>query len=369
MDEILNVNGRGSSPSTPARDRTRTTSFGANDDYGGGGGGGYRGRSSSPSRKNRNKGGINKQNLAMSLIKKYDQIEVLSEAQIINRAMGKINMNGVSIYQLAARKIKLWWRLVYPRKKFLRRMLTRNIVQSLIFECSDSAVVEGILSIRRRRRWIRSHAAIKIQRMARLFTTSWVSGCRRRALQKRRDNAEKLWALVYMSIVNAFKIAHYMRRVNRFLSKKFNNYYRRPVQRAKILKNYFEFLFQRTGKPQSLKDEPVALSKDAAASLVVVNKGSEAYAILVIQKISRIFLNKLKQRERKKIKFMQGRLLTFMAHSNIRRKVALMRLKKRSAIKIQSIARAFLARLYVYQHTKAGNKISYILILYFIIFI
>lgn len=360
IDEIVNVNPRGgSSPPrgglSPSRGglspaRGRVTSFEHNDDFTS-----NRGRSTSPSRKNKNQG--NTSDLAMLLIKKYDQIEILSEAQIIHRALGKINIHGVSIYQLAARKIKLWWRLVYPRKRYLMRMLTRNIVKSLIFECSDTAVVEGILSIRRRRRWIRTHAAIKIQRMARIYTSSSLSECKRKALQKRRVNAENLWLVLYMNIVNAFKVAHYMRRINRFLSKKFHNHYRRPVPRSKVLKNYFEFIFSKTGKPQSAKEESVALSKEAATALVVVNKGTESYAILVIQKVARRFLSKLKRNQKVLIKFMKGRLLTFMAHSNIRRKVALMRLKKRSAIKIQSLVRSFLARVFVFHRTEAGNKI------------
>ena len=83
----------------------------------------------------------------------------------LKRALQKVDVRNRhrSLRARAALKILEWWRLLYPRKKLLRRLEVRDMCHELMYEFLDLALARGLRSIRQRFHMMRHGAVVKIQ--------------------------------------------------------------------------------------------------------------------------------------------------------------------------------------------------------------
>ena len=272
----------------------------------------------------------------------FSPAERMMERDLLKRGFRLAKKKGGGSFEVARRKIKIWWRIVYPRFCFLRRQYLKQFLNEVVLDIADNATTFAIIRTRRRVRWVRERAAVKIQTQFR----SWMRHARKELSKISREQRKivleanlRAWCV---SVNSTCKVLKWFMKVHKKLRKL--NPYRRPVSRARCVNGYWNLLQQRNS---------ASLQKTTLSRARFMQYKRERAAVC-IQKYVRRLINKNRMLEKHTYLFMKKMLKKFMQRHDIRNKVELRRKRKAATIKIQCAARGFLKRNAMYRRFRSS---------------
>lgn len=335
-----------SGSSSPSRRPTSSSSFG--------------GRSESPFRKSMADG----LSLLSSLSRPVFRGEALAEGQVVAMALRSIDLSGINVITLAAIKIQTWIRLVLPRRKLIRRMKNRALVQSIINDIVMLSFKRGERTVRRRDEMMFTGAAIKIQRKFRAWRDTYLSKVVvvQRFMRRTRIRKKVLWLVTKIKAgMNIYRFARRCMKRYRLLIKS-----KRIKLLGKWLRRYVDYvgfqnrrehidIFNLSLRVNTFKDVTGLIAFGRRRQLETVKREA---AVVKIQSIFRSYVARKFIRKRRRFKMLKKKLYNvislFMAklHSERSRK------EMNAILLIQARLRGMRARAMMYERIVAGIKIT-----------
>lgn len=152
--------------------------------------------------------------------------EVLSQAFVDlnhrqSRIDGEVSMEAfrswkkpLSVLDLAQRKLSLWWRLIGPQRRLMRRMASRRFVLEIVEDLIDRSLVRSWQRKKRQTRLLKEGAATKMQRLFRSWRVAIFEEEVKFERESRREIAWYLldrWATAVLSAIKIFRYMKYRR--------------------------------------------------------------------------------------------------------------------------------------------------------------
>eukprot|EP01038_Epipyxis_sp_PR26KG_P004704 gene4704-6604_t len=281
--------------------------------------------------------------------------EMRAESQVVYMALRNIQINGETIVELAAKKISTWWVLIGPRMKLKRRIFAKKLSLSIIDSMVVNAVNIGNNNIRRRRTLLRQGAALKIQRVFRIYNTTLLVNKRHEKMLKRSEKAWAAWTAVARAVLSGLRIFRIIRRHYKRKNKKIRN--RLMLQNIyHILLNYFQQLTLSKKLTLNLNN----IQSDAFFSMYHLDIGKCNQATVVIQKHFRGYLAKCSIARMRFFRKMLARIIIFLTTGIIRRRNKIRKKRNEAASRIQRFIRGVLIRIEVMKVVRAGMRLNMI---------
>ena len=258
---------------------------------------------------------------------------------------------GCPVVEIAARKIQIWWKFVFPRIRLLERMNVLKMTREIIYVIVDS-VTSKALNVRQKRENIMAFgAAIKIQRHFRVWKTTASSKFIRIQRFFRRVRARV--RIRYLWVVTRAAIMAY-----RFIMK--FNFLHKHVQSTEItVRRVISGFYKTIGLKKRKNTVTRCLVKDYKAqdTIEALYRAREESSIR-IQSIFRAQLAvKRVQRLRYEIKVILV-MNRFFARVRARRMFAKKMIYRKCAVNIQSYVRGSLSRRNIFRQIKAVMTIA-----------
>ncbi len=287
---------------------------------------------------------------------KYTVGNALLEAQVLRRALKYVSKQGGTKQQLAIKKIRVWWIIVYPRYKYIRKLSLNSVIANILFEISDIAVVKSIIRKKRRLRHKREQAARVIQQALKSWKKESLWLLKKNSQYIRTSRLRKnisIWAFKILIGIALWKYTKKWRK--RFMKR---NPYRRPLYFIDFMEKWFML------QKQCLIDRKKAENAiDESGNISSVDKKRKNYvskthrAAIVIQKYARRLIVKHKVKNQRYLMFMKKKISRFMISTNINSRIKNKRNRIAGAILLQKWSRGFLERLRLFRRFDAGIKI------------
>jgi hypothetical protein len=303
-------------------------------------------------------------NLLTSLANPVHRGECLADSQVVRVAFRYLDdaNAGQRIVYLAAKKIKLWWRIVYPRRKFRIHMFLRSVVTDLVFAIADKAVMDSIVRHRRRRKLLRHGSAVRIQKLYRQY--------RFKILQKEKleeavararttDLNIKKWVKTTRLLLTVYR---YIRKWHRKLLYRARRLQKPTALRLPTFVNFGEFFLIKL-REYRLKAALTFISN--ANSAVLTRHTARAQmvkerekAAVKVQGLARNILARGSKKRRDLEREMMHRIKSLLY-----KVVYLYRKKKRNACMLaamilQKIIRGFLCRAQIHREVRSGMLLN-----------
>ncbi len=292
-----------------------------------------------------------------TLSKPFTRGESLAESQLIHIALRNMKVGQSTLIEMAARKISVWWRLVGPRKKLLRRMNLRDDCKDIVFSLVESAVIIGIGKQRRRRMLLRNGAAMRIQRMFRFWSTTILVATRRKELMQRSSAAWERLSLWGNAVMMALKIFRFIRHwQQRRMSKKVLR-----LNAAHVLRRTMEKYFQMRTLRRKYEEQYQHYTKLKVANMLSANHvisstlhRERELAVACIQKCFRAFMLRRKVVQKQYADIMGTKLTYFFIRCIARRRLKVKRKRHAAAIVIQTFVRGIRTRNKILKIVRSG---------------
>ena len=289
-----------------------------------------------------------------SLSKPFTRGESLAESQILHIALRSMKVDDSTVLEMAVRKIIVWWRLVAPRKKLLRRMALRDACREIVLDMADAVVLIAGTKQRRRRTLMRNGAAMKIQRCFRHYCATILVEERRKQMAQRRAVAWKALGELCDVVQVAIRIYRFIRychrrRASRRLIK---------VSAAFILRRTIEKYFTLRTLRKKLELQQQLYTKMKVTSMMSTGNTNlyreREIAVACIQKCYRAYMLYRQTLERQYFNIMGSKITYFFIRCIARRRVKLNKAKQLAATKIQTFLRGLHTRAKILQIVKSG---------------
>lgn len=291
-----------------------------------------------------------------TLSKPYTRGESMAESQVLQIALRSMRVEGLTLMELAARKISVWWKLVAPRRKLLQRLVRRDECRALVLAMADSAVAIGMARQRRRRSLLRNGAAMKIQRLFRHWCSTILVETRRRERELRAKVAWGSLSLVCNVVLVAVRMYRYLR------------YWQRRRRHKRLNRLSGGFMLQRTIDKyiqlrtlrKKLELQHQLYTKLKVASMMATgNSFNTLYrerelAVACIQKGYRAYQLHKRSLERQYFNIMGSKITYFFIRCIARRRVRRNKRLKMAAVRIQQLFRGVHTRLRILRIVRSG---------------
>lgn len=292
-----------------------------------------------------------------TLSKPFTRGESMAESQVIHIALRNMRVEGSTLLEMAARKISVWWRLVAPRKKLLRRMALREQCKDIIYSMADSAVLIGITKQRRHRSLLRNGAAMKIQRCFRYWSnTILVEERRVEQLERSRVAWQglSLWSNCVMAAIRIFRYVRYCQRRRR--GRKIVK-----MNASQLLRRTIDKYFQIRTLRKKLELQQQLYTKMKITSMMSNNNlgrhnlyRERELAVACIQKAFRSHMLHRQLMERQYFNIMGSKITYFFIRCIARRRVKINKAKKLAATVIQTFFRGIHTRRKILKIVESG---------------
>lgn len=292
-----------------------------------------------------------------TLSKPFTRGESMAESQLIHIALRNMKVGGSTLIEMAARKISVWWRLVAPRKKLLRRMSLRDDCKDIVFSLIESAVTIGLGKQRRRRTLLKNGAAMRIQRMFRFWSTTILVAARRKELiQRSRVAWERLslWGNAVLVALKIFRFVRYWQQ--RRLSKKVLR-----LNAAHVLRRTTEKYFQIRTLRRKYEEQSQHYTKLKVANMLSANHAISStlhrereLAVACIQKCFRAFVLRQQVVQKQYADIMGTKLTYFFIRCIARRRLKIKRKRNAAAVVIQTFVRGIRTRSKILKIVRSG---------------
>jgi hypothetical protein len=300
-------------------------------------------------------------------------------------------MRGGSEEYVAASKLAVWWTLLSPRRKLVKRIAIRECIQAILADLIDVSVATGISRQRRRQALLRQGAAMKIQRCFRYWcATVLVEEKRKEKIEHVRVAWSRLdrWA---RAVIIGIKIHRYLKYAQRkkiirsgtvlmgavsasnspvitpgksnktspkqLQSKMLST---RPISYIrKTLENYIQLLTL----SKKLELQQQLLLKMGDSGIGQNSKRTKLYkerdkAATVVQKYYRRHVALRKMKNRKVFNIMQSKITMFFVAGIARRRLRKRRILHDAAVRIQTFLRGIIIRKNIFSMVSAGLKLN-----------
>jgi hypothetical protein len=291
-----------------------------------------------------------------TLSKPFTRGESMAESQVLHIALRSMKVEGATLLQLAARKISVWWKLVAPRKKLLRRMTRRDECRDIVLAMADSAVATGLMRQRRRRSLLRTGAAMKIQRLFRQWVSTTLVEARRLEREERAVVAWRKLSLITSAVQAAVRIYRYVR----YWQRKRRNKRVNKLSAGILLQRTIEKYMQLRTLRKKLEQQQQLYTKMKVASMMSTSLSrnnlyrERELAVACIQKCYRAFLLHKRDLERQYFNIMCSKITYFFIRCIARRRVARNKVLKKAATKIQTFYRGIHTRASILKVVRSG---------------
>jgi hypothetical protein len=291
-----------------------------------------------------------------TLSKPFTRGESMAESQVLHIALRSMKVEGATLLQLAARKISVWWKLVAPRKKLLRRMTRRDECRDIVLAMADSAVATGLMRQRRRRSLLRTGAALKIQRLFRQWVSTTLVEARRLEKEERAVVAWRKLSLITSAVQAAVRIYRYVR----YWQRKRRNKRVNKLSAGILLQRTIEKYMQLRTLRKKLEQQQQLYTKMKVASMMSTSLSrnnlyrERELAVACIQKCYRAFLLHKRDLERQYFNIMCSKITYFFIRCIARRRVARNKVLKKAATKIQTFYRGIHTRASILKVVRSG---------------
>lgn len=297
-----------------------------------------------------------------TLSKPFTRGESMAESQMIHIALRSMRVEGSTVAGMAARKISVWWRLIAPRKKLLRRMAVREVCRDIVHAMVDSAFLIGTTKQRRHRSLLRNGAAMKIQRCFRFWSNTIMAEERRLEQEERSRIAWRglsLWANCVMAAIRIYRYVRYCQRRRRG---------RTPIKlnSSQLLRRTIEKYFVVRTMRKKLELQKDLYTKMKIASMLSHNHSSgrnnlyreREMAVVCIQKAFRAYNLHKQLMERQYFNIMCSKITYFFIRWIARRRVKLNKIKKQAATVIQTFFRGIHIRRRILKIVESGLRLN-----------
>jgi hypothetical protein len=291
-----------------------------------------------------------------TLSKPFTRGESMAESQVLHIALRSMKVEGATLLQLAARKISVWWKLVAPRKKLLRRMTRRDECRDIVLAMADSAVATGLMRQRRRRSLLRAGAAMKIQRLFRQWVSTTLVEARRLEREERAVVAWRKLSLITSAVQAAVRIYRYVR----YWQRKRRNKRVNKLSAGILLQRTIEKYMQLRTLRKKLEQQQQLYTKMKVASMMSTSLSrnnlyrERELAVACIQKCYRAYLLHKRDLERQYFNIMCSKITYFFIRCIARRRVARNKVLKKAATKIQTFYRGIHTRASILKVVRSG---------------
>jgi hypothetical protein len=294
--------------------------------------------------------------------------EMLADSQVVNVAFRYIDMGGGTLVTLAARKIAIWWKFIYPRRRFLRRMNIRKFMMDIVYDMANAAIKHSTAVKKRRNKFLREGGATKIQRCFRHYRDTVLAEERaQEAAERKRNAVESVLKLAKVVSLCLF-IHRYIKRFHRKLIMKRLKSHHSSHHVTKVImqtmpnfKRVAEIVFIRI-KDVKLREALEHVNVNAKR-LVRDQIRAKAYqerekAAVRIQSVGRALAGRKVYSQKRHLNKMRRRILSFfvMCHYKFGKEKA--RQKHKYATTIQRLARGMIQRVRLSKFVKAGMMLN-----------
>jgi len=293
-----------------------------------------------------------------TLSRPFVRYRELSTRQDINAALRNIRINGETVEEIAVTKVQVWWRLVYPRKKLMKRIHARDLCKDIAYSCAEDAI--NIVTIKRakRRRMLRVGACLTIQRYFRKFRFDSMGSLRNVRLKKRSDRAWyllEIWRRAAAAGVHIYRYLRYLK-LKRIIKAKIAG--KKGFLLRRTVANYIHALTLH--KKLEFQKRFLERTDTTTVSIGRSNFYKERQnAAIMIQKYYRRYSIILTMLNRKVKNVMYSKVTYFFIRFVARRRVRLRMKREQSAKLIQKLYRGFVARKYVLDIVTSGLILKY----------
>lgn len=298
------------------------------------------------------------------------------------------------IRKTAARKIAVWYSIMSPRRKLLKRLLHRNMMLDIVYSIVDQSYNIALIRHRRRKNMLRIGAAIKIQRNFKNWIKRMQEEEAKQEYEDRKQAVDYYLSLWIRAIKNGIRIFRYLR----YLAKKkiihnklptpistpsrsryaaipgihqsspgggnSGGNFSTPVSLVKVLENFINALVIHRRfdiKAQLQKNKLIRYDVNAADPAQRRAKIFREYgqAIILIQCAVRRYLHRRRFLLMKQNNAMVSRIAIFLSRTMRYRRRKRLELIHGAATKIQRFIRGIIIRRKIYLIVHAGLKLNF----------
>ena len=284
---------------------------------------------------------------------KYTVGNALLEAQVLRRALKYVSKQGGTKQQLAIKKIRVWWIIVYPRYKYIRKLSLNSVIANILFEICDTAVVKSIIRKKRHLRHRREHAARVIQQALRAWKKESLWLLKKNSQFIRASRLKRNISIWSFKILIGLALWKYTKKWRKRFMKR--NPYRRPLYYVNFMEKWFMLQKQSIVERKKIEittEESENIDKKRHNYVSKANR-----AAIVIQKYVRRLIVKHKLKNQRYLMFMKKKISRFMISTNISSRIRNKRNRIAAAILLQKWSRGFIERMRLFRRFDAGIKI------------
>ena len=295
-----------------------------------------------------------------NLSRPFVQYHERSNRQEINTALRNLRVNGRSVEEIAVTKLQVWWRLVFPRKKLMKRIHARDFCKEIAYNCAEDAMKIVMIKRAKRRRMLRIGACLTIQRCFRKFRLHSMGSLRNVRLKTRSNRAcylLEIWRRAAAAGIRIYRYLRYLKLKKIIKSKKIAG--KKEILLRRTVLNYIHAL----ALHKKLEFQKRFLER-IDTTTISIGRSSKFFndrqkAAIIIQKYYRRYSVILTMLNRKVINLMYSKITFFFIRFVARRRVRL-RMKREQSVKlIQKIFRGFIARKHVLDMVTSGLILKY----------
>lgn len=296
-----------------------------------------------------------------SLSKHQQNAGVYQQSSILYQTLKKIDeFETLSDQERAIKKIRVWFRFYFPRRKLSKRLFSRKVAASVIDHIMDCLWARVTTSKRYQRKIIRQGAALNIQRMFRGWRVRHRAAAVAHADHLHQQRVQALlgkWAVYVLagSVIRRFLL--------RLLAPMKERLRGNTASRLTVV-NAIRVCFMKevVCLPPSLKKGPSnsSITKSSSQRLVAVIAASSPArdrresAIIAIQRVARRFLAMQRLRLRKMRVNAATKIAMFIVHATAKRRRRRNMIMVRSAVRIQQLWRGMCVRREMFREVRAG---------------
>ncbi len=289
---------------------------------------------------------------SFSPLNKHNYCSGMLDVQtLLTAAFANVENRNWSSSWVAAGKIAVWYRLMAPRQKLLRRMYGRRCVQQVLLDIIDNAVRISRLRHKRKFELLRQGAAVKIQRALKHWF--YVTLEERKGLEEqfRKQQTIKFLSKWKYCVLTAIRLWKILRRIHekRQLDKRVS--FPRQPQISKVLEAYVVLycLKEKSERDKDLMSRP----SEKFQKFRAIER-----AIVAIQKLIKHYVQRKRIEKAKFLNDMGTRITLFLIKCLAVRKVRQKRRIFESATKIQKFLRGVRIRRQVYRIVSSGLRLN-----------
>ena len=275
------------------------------------------------------------------------------------------------VRKAAARKISVWYMIISPRRKLMKRLTNRNFILEIVVSIADQAFNIGQIRGRRRNHMLRVGAAVRIQKMYRNWVARQSAEELRMELEERKRITDRYFLVWIRAVKNGIRLYRYLKWLvkKKIIRKappvvsspvKLRQYYVISIRR--ILEGYIQLY-----TVYKKFDMKIQLQRNKFLNFDVGNDSSKrgkifreyGQAVTLIQAGVRRYLQRKKFLAIKKHNDLMIRLTYFLNKMMRKRRARKLAVRNAAATKIQRFGRGIIIRKKIFAIVHAGLKLNF----------